>query len=73
MNENLEIIKEIENQIEAALWDSEVHEELEKALQVYRDAEGKLNELQIGEDNPAYPEQQRVLSYCLMRQGNILR
>ncbi len=73
MNENLEIIKEIENQIEAALWDSEVHEELEKAFQVYQDAESKLNELQIGENNPAYPEQQRVLSYCLMRQGNILR
>jgi tetratricopeptide (TPR) repeat protein len=68
-----EKIKAIENQIEAALWDSEVHEELEKSLQAYQDAEGKVNELGIGENDPAYPEQQRVLSYCLMRQGNILR
>ncbi len=73
MQELSEKIKAIENQIEAALWDSEVHEELEKSLQAYKDAEGKLNELGIGEKDPAYPEQQRVLSYCLMRQGNILR
>jgi hypothetical protein len=66
-------IKTIENQIEATLWDSEVHEELEKALQAYQDAEGKLEALGLGEDSPAYPEQQRVLSYSLMRQGNILR
>jgi tetratricopeptide (TPR) repeat protein len=46
---------------------------LKKALQAYQDAEGKLIALGIGEDNPAYPEQQRVLSYNLMRQENILR
>ncbi len=73
MQELSEKIKAIENQIEAALWDSEVHEELEKSLRAYQDAEGNLNELGIGENDPAYPEQQRVLSYCLMRQGNILR
>jgi tetratricopeptide (TPR) repeat protein len=66
-------IKEIEAQIEAALWDSEVREELEKALHAYRDAEGKLEALGVKPDSPAYPDQQRVLSYCLMRQGNILR
>ena len=42
MQELSEKIKAIENQIEAALWDSEVHEELEKALQAYQDAESKL-------------------------------
>jgi tetratricopeptide (TPR) repeat protein len=73
MTELSEKIKEIENQIEAALWDSEVNEELEKALQAYQAAEGKLEALGIGVDNPAYADQQRVLSYCLMRQGNILR
>ncbi len=73
MHELSEKIKAIENQIEAALWDSEVHEELEIAFQVYRDAEDKLDALGIGADDPAYPDQQRVLSYCLMRQGNILR
>jgi tetratricopeptide (TPR) repeat protein len=66
-------IKAIENQIEAALWDSEVHEELDKALDTYRDAEAKLEALRIETDNTDYKEQQRVLSYCLMRQGNILR
>jgi tetratricopeptide (TPR) repeat protein len=73
MQELSDKIKTIENQVEATLWDSEVHEELEKALQAYQDAEGKLIALGIGEDNPAYPEQQRVLSYNLMRQENILR
>ena len=73
MVEVSERIKAMESQIEAALWDSEVHEDLEKALIVYEDAESKLEALGIDADNPAYPEQQRVLSYCLMRQGNILR
>jgi tetratricopeptide (TPR) repeat protein len=71
--DELDKIKAIESQIEAALWDSEVHEDLEKALKAYQDAEGKLAALGIDAANPAYPEQQRVLSYCLMRQGNILR
>lgn len=73
MQELSEKIKAIETQIEAALWDSEVHEDLEKALQTYQEAESKLEALGIGADNPAYPDQQRVLSYCLMRQGNLLR
>jgi tetratricopeptide (TPR) repeat protein len=73
MIEISEKVKEIENQIEKALWDFELHEELDKALEVYRGAEGKLDGLDITIENPAYGEQQRVLSYCLMRQGNILR
>ncbi len=73
MTELSEKIKEIENQIEAALWASEVHDELESALEVYREVEAKLVALEITTENPAYAEQQRVLSYCLMRQGNILR
>ncbi len=73
MTELSEKIKAIENQIEKALWDIELHEELEKALEIYREAESKLAELGINADDPAYAEEQRVLSYCLMRQGNILR
>ncbi len=73
MSENLDKVKAIENQIEAALWDAEVSEELEKALDAYQDAEAKLTALELEAGNPAYAEQQRVLSYCLMRQGNILR
>jgi len=66
-------VKEIENQIESALSDLELHDELDQALEVYRAAEARLEGLGITADNPAYGEQQRVLSYCLMRQGNILR
>ena len=73
MTELPEKIKEIENQIEKALWGEEQHEALEKALEIYQDAEAKLEKLGINTDDPAYAEQQRVLSFCLMRQGNILR
>jgi tetratricopeptide (TPR) repeat protein len=73
MDETVEKIKEIENQVEKALWGQEVHDELEHALKIYQDAEAKLTALGLREDNPAFAEQQRVLSYCLMRQGNILR
>jgi tetratricopeptide (TPR) repeat protein len=73
MFEVLEKIKGIENQIEQALWAFEAHNKIEKALEVYLDAESNLDALDIATENPAYVEQQRVLSYCLMRQGNILR
>jgi tetratricopeptide (TPR) repeat protein len=73
MNELSEKVKKIENQIEAALWDSEVHRELDKALEIYQQAEASLNALDIHIGDSVYAEQQRVLSYCLMRQGNILR
>jgi tetratricopeptide (TPR) repeat protein len=73
MDKLSEEIKKIEDQIEKALWDSEVHEELDKALLDYQHAEDELEALGIEADNPAYTDQQRVLSYCLMRQGNILR
>jgi tetratricopeptide (TPR) repeat protein len=73
MIELSEKIKEIENQIEKTLWGLEVHDKLEKALEVYQDAEAKLEALGIEAGNPSFADQQRVLSYCLMRQGNILR
>lgn len=73
MTDSSEKIKEIENQIEKALWELEVHEELEKALTIYQEAGKKLDELAITPGDPAYTDKQRVLSYCLMRQGNILR
>jgi tetratricopeptide (TPR) repeat protein len=66
-------IKAAEDQVEKALWDLEVHDKLEEALDVYTQAEGKLTGLAIQPTDPDFPEQQRVLSYCLMRQGNILR
>jgi tetratricopeptide (TPR) repeat protein len=73
MSDLSEKIKEIENQIENALSSFELHDQLDKALKAYQDAEADLVALGIGTENPAFSEQQRVLSYCLMRQGNILR
>jgi len=66
-------IKTIEDQIEKALWSLEQAGEIEGALAAYREAEEKLGALGIATDDSAYPEGQRVLAYCLMRQGNILR
>jgi hypothetical protein len=68
-----EKIKEIETQIEEGLWAYEIHEKIESALEIYLDAEKKLNELDTTEGESVYTEQQRGLSYCLMRQGNLLR
>jgi len=73
MNEKIKLIQEIENEIEEALWSLEVHEEIEAAYRVYLDAETKLLAIKIATSDFEYAEQQRVLAYCLMRQGNILR
>jgi tetratricopeptide (TPR) repeat protein len=73
MAEILQIIKGIEDQIEHALWIWEVHDEIEKALEAYQDAESKLTALALPIEDPAYAEQQRVMAYCLMRQSNLLR
>lgn len=73
MSNSAEKIKDIEGQIEKALWDLEVHEKLEQALEIYNQAESKLTGMSIPAGDPDFSEQQRVLSYCLMRKGNILR
>jgi tetratricopeptide (TPR) repeat protein len=68
-----EKIKGIENQIEVALRALEMQDKNKEALEKYLQAESELDALDIAAENPAYAEQQRVLSYCLMRQGNLLR
>ena len=73
MDEKTKEINEIENQIEDALWSLELHGEIEKALEIYLEVETKLRALELTIEDPAYTEQQRVLAYCLMRQGNLLR
>jgi tetratricopeptide (TPR) repeat protein len=73
MKEPIGVLKDIENQIESALWEFEVHEQLDQALAIYKTAEIKLESLGLQNDDPSFAEQQRVMSYCLMRQGNILR
>jgi tetratricopeptide (TPR) repeat protein len=66
-------LKVYQDQIEHALWSQEVSGRLEEALAVYRDAEDGLLAFNVADDAAAFQEQQRVLAYCLMRQGNILR
>jgi tetratricopeptide (TPR) repeat protein len=66
-------IKGIENKIEDTLWSLEIKGELENALEIYNEAEKMLEAMEISPDHPAYTEQQRVLAYCLMRQGNLMR
>jgi hypothetical protein len=73
MEEKTKEIQGIEKEIEDALWSLEMHDEIEKAYGAYVAAETKLEALEITTEEPAYTEQQRVLAYCLMRQGNLLR
>ena len=73
MNETLKQIKQIEDQIEDALWTFETAGENSQALSAYQEAETRLEALSIGAGEADYTEYQRVLAYCLMRQGNILR
>ena len=73
MNDILEQIKEIDTQIEEGLWKYEIQEENERALEIYLDAESKLMALDTTAGDSSHAEQQRVLSNCLMRQGNLLR
>jgi len=68
-----ELIITIENRIEEALHSLEMREDIEQALTVYRSAGSELIALELSPEDPNYPEQQRVLAYCLLRQGNILR
>ena len=73
MPEPISAFQQYEDRIEDALWSYEVKGQLEDALNEYRAVEIDLAALSISSDQSAYSECQRVLAYCLMRQGNILR
>ena len=73
MEKILKEIKAIETEIEENLWAREVKEEFKKAFKIYQEAEEKLLALDLTKGDAAFAEQQRVLSYCLLRQGNVLR
>ncbi len=73
MDNIIKKIEEIEEQIEKTLWGQEMQDDIKKAMENYKEAEAKLDTLGLTIEDPAYAEQQRVLSYCLLRQGNILR
>jgi tetratricopeptide (TPR) repeat protein len=71
--EPISAIQQYEDRIENALWSYEVKGQLEDGLNEYRAVETDLAALSISSDQAAYSECQRVLAYCLMRQGNIHR
>jgi tetratricopeptide (TPR) repeat protein len=73
MAETSAIIKRCEERIEEALQSLEMVGELESALAVYRAVGSELSVLDVPPEHSADSERQRVLAYCLMRQGNILR
>jgi tetratricopeptide (TPR) repeat protein len=73
MMETLEKIRQFEEQIEGALRSLEMTGKIEEALAAYQHVEAKLEALGITAGYPVYAEYQRVLAYCLMRQGNLLR
>lgn len=68
-----EAIDHLEQQIETTLATREQPGDLEAALEEYLAVEKDLLALDLGPDDPAFAEQQRVLAYCLLRQGNMLR
>ena len=66
-------IKECEARIEEALWSLEMAGENDKALEAYRAVEVELESFLTDPMGIVVAEAQRVLAYCLMREGNVLR
>jgi tetratricopeptide (TPR) repeat protein len=66
-------IKECEARIEEALWSHEIAGENERALEAYQAVEADLGAFLGDPTGPVVAEVQRVLAYCLMREGNVLR
>lgn len=73
MSDQLEIIEDYQAKIEDALNEHEIPGDLVGALSVYQGVEAGLEALAINPGDAAYPQYQRVLAYCLLRRGNILR
>lgn len=63
----------LEQRIESTLTTLEQQGELEAALEDYQAVEQDLLALGLESGDPAFAEQQRVLAYSLLRQGNMLR
>ncbi len=66
-------VARIEREIERALWAHEVPGALDQALAAYTAAREELLALDVSSDPAAGRAQSRVLAYCLMRMGNVLR
>jgi len=66
-------LNRFEDELENILNQYELPGRLNDALTAYRAIEEKMKELRVTGEHPTYLAYQRVLAYCLMRQGNILR
>ncbi len=73
MNGRLSRIKECEARIEEVLWSLEVAGENDQALEAYHAAEVELEAFLADPMAIVVAEAERVLAYCLMREGNVLR
>jgi len=73
MNQKLAEIKQWEARIEETLWGPEIAGENDKALEAYRAVEAELGAVLPYSAPAVVVEAQRVLAYCLMREGNVLR
>ncbi len=73
MSETLARIKECEAQIEEVLWSLEIAGESGRSLEAYQNVEASLRELLEAAHPSERAEAQRVLAYCLLREGNMLR
>ncbi|MBU7017550.1 MAG: hypothetical protein HXS44_08575 [Theionarchaea archaeon] len=66
-------LTQCEDEIEEALISLEKSGKLYEALTVYRNVEAEIEAVESSPGDLMYSQKQRVLAYCLMRQGNILR
>ena len=66
-------LNRFEDKLEGVLNQYELPGRLNDALTTYRAIEEKLMELGVTAEHPIHPAYQRVIAFCLMRQGNILR
>lgn len=66
-------LTQCEDEIEKALISLEKSGKLHEALTVYRNVEAAIEAVESSPGDLMYAQKQRVLAYCLMRQGNILR
>lgn len=73
MDQRLTKIKQCEARIEEVLWSLEVAGDNKGALEAYKAAEAELRALLADAAPSEMAETQRVLAYCLMREGNVLR
>jgi hypothetical protein len=73
MIDRIQKIVQLEALIDSALKEREMEGALDAALEVYMRAEEELLNLKLQNNQDAERERQRLLAYCLLRQGNVQR